>query len=370
MIAALLAACGSSGNTKDGAGVSATTQGATQASASTAACIARANAFLAPYESLPTTLPSQFTPLPRTPVSGGTIIRVSDGQIETDVQSGQQMAAVASSFGWTGKFIVENGTIADLNAKIIEAVSEKPQVIVTDGNEPGEIATSLAAAKSAGIVVVLGAVVAAPTGYPGFSAVENGSSVYSLVGDVEANLFMASSKCAGDVHVVNIPYPILRVGTTEFENVVKSECSACKVSYQEIPTSDLASQVGTSAVVAAVESDPKTNYIYATISNVADGLSSALSQAGIKNVAIFGQTPDPDSIAALQSGSKGWWIDQSSAIDPWETAYVGLRALETHQTVNLTVNPFGILTSQNVPKGISTPPVYPSNYAQLFKQLW
>lgn len=372
----LLAGCSSSGGSSSSVagpagtgGNNGTSGSADPASSSQASCVAAADAYVKPWEAFPTTLPADFTPLGSAPKPGGSIIRIVNGSIPTDVESGQQYAAIAKSFGWTGSYIVENGSVEDLNAKFQQAVSEHPTVIVMDGNPLSSVAQSVAAAKAAGIVVVLGSVLDEPESVPGFAAGENGGPVYKTLGVLQANLFMKASKCTGGVAIIEVNYPVLNAGTESFQATVKAKCPSCSVTLTSLPPADIGTQAGVSQIVSLLESHPNIKYVYSIIAPMADGLASALSQVGIQGVQIFGQTPDNQAIAGLQNGTNAWWLTQSADLDSWMTTYAALRAIEEKKPVELKSNPVAILTPLNVPKNTTNPPTYPTDYAALFEQL-
>jgi ABC-type sugar transport system substrate-binding protein len=372
----LAAGCSSSGSPSSAAGAASTggagvTSGSTSSAASgQAACVAAADSYVKPYETIPTALPADFTPLASPPKPGGSIIRIVNGSIPTDVESGKQYAAIAKSFGWTGSYIVDNGSVEDLNAKFQEAISQHPTVIVMDGNPLSSVAQSVAAAKAAGIVVVLGSVVDEPESVPGFGAGENGGPVYTELGVLQANLFMRASNCTGAVAVIGLNYPVLNAGIASFQSTVKAKCPGCSVYSASLPAADIGTQAGVSQVVSLLQSHPNIKYVYSIIAPMVDGLVPALNQVGIQGVQIFGQTPDNQAIAALQNGTNAWWLTQSADLDSWMTTYAALRAIEEKKPVELKSNPVAILTPQNVPKGITIPPTYPANYAALFEKLW
>ena len=101
--------------------------------------MAAANAFLKPWDSLPTSLSSAYTPLTSKPAPGGTVIKLVNGTIPSDGQSYQQQTIAAHTIGWTAKEIIFDGTVADLNTKFEQAVSDKPTAIVVSGWPPAAL---------------------------------------------------------------------------------------------------------------------------------------------------------------------------------------------------------------------------------------
>ena len=368
-VAVTLAACSSGSSSGSSSASSAAAAAATGVSTSSS-CIAAASSFLKQWDTLPTNLSSAYTPLTSKPAPGGTVIKLVNGHIPSDNESFQQQAIAAQAVGWKAKEIVFDGTVADLNAKFQQAISDKPTAITVAGWPPAALERPLAAAKAAGIVVGLSSVSDPASSYPGYASNTNGAATAKEVGQLNAYKFMQDSGCKGSVAIFNLPFPILRIATTEFTNTVKAHCPDCTVSYNELQSSDIGTPALQSAVVSKLQSSPSTKYVYAIIGNVADGLAAALSQAVISGVKIFGQVPDTTSIAALRSGTNAWWIDQNSLIDGWTEMDGLLRAIEAKKTVSDTGGyPLAILTPQNVPSGTGIP-VEPANYQEAFKKLW
>jgi ABC-type sugar transport system substrate-binding protein len=374
-LAVALAACssGSSSTSSSGAASSgAASSGAASATAAaaTSSCMAAANAYLKPWDSLPTQLSSTYTPLTAKPAPGGTVIKLVNGTIPSDGQSYQQQAIAAKAIGWTAKEIIFDGTVADLNAKFMQAVSEKPTAITVSGWPPAELQRPLAAAKAAGIVVGLSSVSDLASSYPGYASNTNGAATAKEIGEMNAYMFMRDSGCKGSVAIFNLPFPILVIGTNAFQATVKAHCPDCTVSYNVVQSSDIGTPALPSAVVSALQASPKTKYVYAIIGNVADGLAPALTQAGITGVKIFGQVPDATSIAALRNGTNAWWIDQNSLMNGWTELDGILRVMQAKNPISDTGGyPLAILTPQNVGTGTGIP-VLPADYQSEFQKLW
>lgn len=137
-----------------------------------------------------------------------------------------------------------------------------------------------------------------------------------------------------------------------------------------IQTADIGTPAATTAIVSTLQSNPKIKYAVPAIANLATGLPTAFSQAGITGVKILGSVPDANAIKALQDGTNAMWVDQSSLIQGWTELDSALRAIEGGKTVTDTGGyPLAMLTHANVPSG-SGVPVYPADYAAEFEQLW
>jgi ABC-type sugar transport system substrate-binding protein len=331
--------------------------------------MAAADAYLKPYQQLATTLPASYTPLPTKPPADGSIVHLF-GTLPEEITLSDAEQQAAQALGWKYTALNFNGTVEDLNAKFEEAVAMKPTMITLSGFPLSSVARPVADAKKAGIVVVLADVPDEPTGYPGFAAVDEGSAVYNMVGQLSAYQFMHASNCQGNVAIFTLPYPILAVGTAAFIKTVQEHCPACKVSSNELQTSDVGTSAVTTAIVTKLQSDPAATYVFATIGNVAIGLNAALRQAGLSGITIFGADPDDNAIAAVRDGTNGWWVQYGAQLNGWAMVDAGLRALETRKPVpDNPAYPLGLLTKESTPSG-TTLPVVPANYQQDYKALW
>lgn len=360
LVAITIASCSSSGGAAGGTDPTKDT--------SAAGCVSKAEAFLKPWDALPTKLPAGYTPLAKKPTPGGTIIRLV-GPIASDNTSQRAQAVAAKTIGWTAKKITYNGSVEDLNAKFEQAISQKPTVISVSGQPAAGMQGPLADAKAAGIVVSLDNVVDRPVANPGYAVLTAGSETAKLMGQLNAYLFMRDSKCTGAVAIFDLPFPILKVQTDSFTATVKANCPACKVDYNALQISQIATPAGTSAMVSKLQSSPSTKYLYSVISDLSTGLPTALQQAGISGIRIFGSTPDANAILALRNKTATWWIDQSPVINGWTTLDGALRALDTGKVLQDNGQyPLAVLTQET--GTASDDPTYPVGYQQEFKKLW
>jgi ABC-type sugar transport system substrate-binding protein len=373
--AALLAGCSSSSGSSSAAGptgsatASAGTGGANGATSS--ACMTAANTYLKPFDTLPTKLDAAtYPPLASAPPRGLTVVKIV-GPIPTDQQSFEAQAVAAKAIGWTAKEVTYDGSVQGLNTAFTQAIAEKPAMITYAGAAVADIQAPLAAAKQAGIVVSLSSTIDPPTSYPGYAANSNGLVPTQQIGQIEAYEFMRASNCQGNVAVFNLQgLPILKTGVDAFQDTVAKHCPGCTVTINNVAVTDIGTPALTSAVVSKLQSSPQTKYVLTVIGNVADGLSTALTQAGISGIQIFGADPDDNSLAALRNGTNAFWVNQSPISNAWTELDAGLRAMQTKSTVTVAGNyPLSVLTPKNVPSGTGLP-VFPSTYQQQFEQIW
>jgi ABC-type sugar transport system substrate-binding protein len=380
LAAAGLAACSSGASSSSAPGTAGSQGSASSASSgsgaggtssATTACMAAAAAYLKPFDTLPTKLPASYTPLPSAPPRGKKIIQLVS-PIPSDQQSFQLLKVAATAIGWTASSINFDGTVADLNQKFEQAISDKPDVILSSGFATAALQRPLADAKAAGIIVSLDSEPDNPTSYPGFADASDGPAAVKSISDLQAYLFMRDSNCAGSVDVLSLSgYQIITDGVNQFIATVKAHCPACKVNVTGVPASAIGTPAATSAVVSSIQASPATKYVFAVIANLAVGLPAALAQGNITGVKIFGQTPDATAVAALRNGTNAWWVEESPLMQPWTALDATLRAMETHKPVLDNPNyPLAVLTPANISQSSASVPTYPLDYESEFKALW
>ena len=344
--------------------------GAAEAPDPNAACMAAAEAFLADYDTPPTSLPPAFTPLAAAPEPGGHVIILANAAIPSDVETAGELETAVQPIGWTTERIIFDGTVEDIGVKFLQAVDQQPTVITVAGWPVAVLQAGIDAAAEAGIVVSLSSVPDAPISNPGYAANSNGAGPARLLEEVNAFLFMRDSGCTGNVLSLTAPFDILTLGMESFDATIAANCPNCQATTLNVLPADIGTPAMTSTIVSAAQADRSIKHVHAMFGNLATGLYSALDQAGISDVRIFGNVPDTNAIQALQDGTNAWWLTQNSITQAWQALDAALRAVEAQEVVTMTQIPFGVLTPENVDPDATTIQNFPENFRELFAEVW
>jgi ABC-type sugar transport system substrate-binding protein len=364
-----ISACTSQGSTTTKS--SSAGQSATTTSGAPSACVAHADAALKPYETIPTTLPSAFTPLSKQAVTGKTLIYIAQSGIPSDQRVAISVEDAGKAAGWTVQVVQATPTVEDLNAKFMQAVGKKPAAIMVEGWPIAAIAQSVAAAKSAGIVVVNAAIADVPTGPPGYAAVSNGPASYALVGNLEADWVLRESNCNAHVAFIGTPYAVFTTNADAFTKTLTTACSVCKSTTSVIQNSNLGTPAQTTAVVSAVQADPSIKYVVLATGDLAAGVAAALTQAGISGVHIIGNSPGNADFAGLRNGTEEMWLTPGGlGVYGWVLFDSLLRVFDTGRAFPGFPQPYTILTKANVPANANQDSNFPANYKTEFRALW
>lgn len=336
-------------------------------------CITAADEFLQPWNELPTSLPASppggYVPLSKPAQPGGSIVFLAS-PIPSVQDGAKGMAVAAESIGWSSKTLNFDGNLPDMLVKFDQAIAEKPTAIWVQAFPAAGMQKQLDAAKNAGIVVGMTSVADEPTSVPGFAAVSNGPVTAEEIGELQANLVMRDSKCTANVAMFTLPFPIIEATDNAFTSTLKEKCPDCKVSTTLVQPQDLGTPKTASAIVSKLQSDPTVKYAYTVIGNVANGVAPALRQAGLKDIKIFGNTPDADSIASLRDGTNAWWVNQNPTLQAWGLIDSVLRAIDSGAPhPDGGHYPLAVLTPENVPDGTGVPAL-PTDYQAEFEALW
>jgi ribose transport system substrate-binding protein len=325
-VALALAACGSSGSSSSSNASGSSAAAATNAAAASGSgSVSAAAAALTPYNSLPTTI-NITTPLNSAPPKGKTFIMLGTNN-PSNVIVQQEMAKLAKDAGWNFSVVsydpADPGTFTSAETT---ALAKHPQYL-TEAGLP-LTASQIAMAKNAGAKWILDSVYPISVGGD-VIAQSDAYAQDALMGKIVADYFISNSGGKGNAVIEHIPsYPILDGFTTGFGNEVKAKCPDCKTSTTNITIPDLVAGKVPSDLVSALRSDSGANYLVFDDGPFADGITSALSAAGLSNVKIIGEAADQAGIAALKNGTEQAWTGFDPGYEAYENMDVAFRDTE------------------------------------------
>ncbi len=366
-----LAACGSSSSSSSAS--SAGSSGSTGTSASNASAssgsgsVSAASAALTPYKSLPTKI-NITTPLKSAPPKGKTVVMLGTNN-PSNVIIQQGMAKLAKDAGWS--FSVASydpanpGTFTQAETT---ALSKHPQYLVEAGLPLS--AAQLATAKNAGAKWILDSVYPVQVKDPVIGQVD-AYAQDALMGKIIADYFITDSGGKGNAVIEHIPsYPILDGFTTGFGNEVKAQCPGCKTSTTNITIPDLAAGKVPSTLVSALRSNSSANYLVFDDGPFADGITSALSAAGLSKVKVIGEAADQAGLAALKNGTEAAWTGFDPGYQALENMDIAFRDSEgvTIPVDQEAQQPTQLLTKDTI--GTTSNWTAPTDAEAQFLKLW
>jgi ribose transport system substrate-binding protein len=371
VLAIALAACGSSGSSStSSASGAAATAGSTSSTAASSgsASTSGAAAALTQYKALPTTI-NITTPLTSAPPAGKTIVMLgTNNPSNVIVQQGlQKLAGMAH---WNYSLVsYDPANPGTFTAAETTALAKHPQYLVEAGLPL--TASQLAMAKSAGAKWILDSVYPVSVTPPVIAQVDSYAQD-ALMGKITADYFVSDSGGKGNAVIEHVPaYPILDGFTTGFANEVKAQCPACKLSTTNITIPDLVAGKVPSDLVSALRSNSSANYLVFDDGPFADGVTSALSAAGLNGkVKVIGEAADQAGIAALKNGTEAAWTGFDPGYQSLEDMDIAFRDSEgmTIPVSQEGVQPTQLLTKDTI--GSTTNWSAPTNAQAQFLKLW
>jgi len=362
-----LAACGSSNSSSSAAG-SGSSATASNAASSGSSSTAAATAALTPYLALPTKI-NVTTPLKSAPPAGKTVVFLgTTNPSNVLVQQGVQKLAQLAHWNYS-LVTYDPANPGTLTAAITSALAKHPQYLTEAGNPL--TASQLAMTKQAGAKWVLNSVYPV-TVTPPVIAQTDSATQDALMGKIVADYFVSNSGGKGNAVMEHVPsYPILDAFTNSFQAEVQKQCPACKTTLANVTIPQLTSGQVPSVLVSALRSNPSANYLVFDDGPFADGITSALSAAGLSGkVKVIGEAADNAGVAALKNGSEQAW----TGYDPGYQAYLAVDSMFRDSEgmpiplAQEATQPTQLLTKSTI--GNTTVWSAPANPLAQFKALW
>jgi ribose transport system substrate-binding protein len=312
-LALALAACGSSSSSSSSSsgGSSASNASSSSGSASTSA----ASAALDKYKSLPTTI-NISTPLKSAPPAGKTIVMLGTNN-PSNVIIQQGLKSLAEKAHWNYSLVTyDPANPGTFTQAITTALAKHPQYLVEAGLPL--TASQIATVKNAGAKWILDSVYPVTVKDPVIGQVD-AYAQDAVMGKITADYFISDSGGKGNAVIEHVPaYPILDGFTDGFGKEVKAQCPGCKTSTTNVTIPDLVAGKVPSTLVSALRQNSGANYLVFDDGPFADGITSALAAAGLKDkVKVIGEAADQAGIAALKNGTNAAW----TGFDPGYQAY-------------------------------------------------
>jgi hypothetical protein len=361
-----LAACGSSSPSTSNAAAT-----SSSAAGSSSSGVATATQKLQPYLSAPTKI-NVTTPVKAPAPSGKFVISLGTSQSQ-NVQDQQAIHQAASALGWNyAEISYDPANTSTFQAALETAIAKHPNFIQEAGMPASLItASDMQQLRSSGIKF------STQASYPQVindTIIANPDSIANttLWGQIVGYYFVSESGGKGNALVVHVPaYTILDGFTQGFGSVVSSLCPGCKVQTLNITLPQLAAGQTNSLVVSALRRNPDVNYLVYDDAPWADGITQALSAAGLAHqVKIIGEGADQDALAALRAGAEAAWTGYSGPYSSFQTMDAFVRAAEAMplNTTEEDIQPTQLLTPSNV--GSITDWNAPTDALQQFVKLW
>ncbi|HET6871082.1 MAG TPA: substrate-binding domain-containing protein [Solirubrobacteraceae bacterium] len=367
VLALALAACGSSSSSSSSSSGGASASNASSSSGGSGSTSTAASA-LSQYKTLPTSI-NITTPLKSAPPKGKTIVMLGTNN-PSNVIIQQGLSKLAKMAGWNYALVsYDPANPGTFTQAITTALSKHPQYLVEAGLPL--TASQIATVKNAGAKWILDSVYPVSVKDPVIGQVD-AYAQDALMGKIVADYFISDSGGKGNAVIEHVPaYPILNGFTDGFGKEVKAQCPGCKTSTTNITIPDLTAGKVPSTLVSALRSNPDANYLVFDDGPFADGITSALAAAGLKDkVKVIGEAADQAGIAALKNGTNAAWTGFDPGYQSLEDMDIAFRDAEgmTIPVDQEAQQPTQLLTKDTI--GSTTNWTAPTDAEAQFLKLW
>ncbi len=280
---------------------------------------------------------------------------------------GKTFSEGAALLGWTTKIVSTSGTPESIKAAWQEAVTAKPDAVVSSGTTTSVVADQLKALAAENVPVVLYAVTDQPQGV---SAVIGGPSGEAFdFGQPMAAYIASNSDGKASTLYVNLPsYPILQDQLSGFKQIYRQGCSGCNLTVYDVPAT--ATSIPP-LIVSELRSHPNINYVAVCVDSLTVGLPAALKAAGLQNkVKVIGSSSDVPNFEYIATGQEAAGVPNAFYDDGYQMVDALALIFTGQSPASAEVNPPRmLLTESNLPSSSQLFPLVP-DYKQQFLKLW
>lgn len=238
--------------------------------------------------------------LPETPPSGKKVVFLQC-ELPACERFVNGMEESTAALGWDLEILVFPS--ADPGKGLETALSKKPDYIAMSGVPQEVIKSQMAKAANQGIPVTSCSTVEA--GEPGGFLAQCNATLAPDAEELAAWIYEDSGGSASVVGLTLPLYPVLGTETSYLEGEFLEKCPECAYESIDLTPEDLGEGKVGQNVVAYLQQNPDTEYVYSTFADPITGLRSVLDSAGFQDVKLVTAAADattvqeiPDKLAA------------------------------------------------------------------------
>lgn len=295
--------------------------------------VAKATRLSAPYLKAPTSVGTTVA-LSKKPPAGQTVIALSC-TLSVCAAWRDQVIFAAKQLNWKASGAGFDGTPEDTLKKVQDAIAKKQAAIIINGMPRGVFEAVLQDAidNNVAIVTQMGELTGKAT--PPFIAVQYQAKEFDVMSKATGNWVISHSKGKASALLVgyaNFPLSIrIRDVMTD---TIKNGCSSCSTTKLTVQAADTGTKLP-SAVVSAIQRNPKINYVVLQDAAMAAGLDAALREAGLEGkVNVLGNNVTPEVAQSTVDGTELGWM----AFSLRAAAFQGVDAVARHLVGDKQVN--------------------------------
>lgn len=332
--------------------------------------VAAAKALAAEFTTRPTSV-GVTTPITGSVPAGKTIDLVQCG-VPACQEAGDYLQSAVQAVGWKLVRINAGLTAETTKAAWDQAVSNKPDGVVTSGSPDSLFKPELAKLAAMNIPVVDQSV-NDPQG-DGLSLVLLGKAGYEAVGARIADYILAQNngKAFQTATFYSSGYAGEQNGADAFKSTIMKACPKCTVDSENVPLTSIGSDFP-QRVTAFLSAHPKVQWVWPNYSDFVTGLPQALTAASLTSIKLVTWDSNSTSVSYMKNGKGLVAFDAYPAAEMmWRSVDFFIRTFN-HESTSVDSSPLPVWFIDNpaqIPS--SSTGLFPlvANYQAQFKKLW
>lgn len=294
-------------------------------------------------------------------------------------QIGQGLQEAAAAIGAKFLRFTHQDTPETVQQAAVDALQANPSMILFSGDPTQWFAAQLKEMNARHIPTIAWS---EPGGFTpaGISANLLNSDDYYFLGVLEADWVAAKDGAGAQTLLLNVPaYPVLQTAGEGYVNELKTVCPSCSETTLNFTVADVVSGSVATAVVAALQKQPKTKEIVGTFGGlITQQLAQAVHNAGFNSVKAISASGTSSNYTLIQQGDlQEADIALPSGFLAWRAIDVGLRLIAGRSVSASNSKPaladipgYPDIAVGGVPQEFVTKAQMPSGAITSVNQLW
>ena len=284
------------------------------------------------------------------------------------VEASKEYGNAARTLGMRFKAIDAGATPSAIARAFNQAVSEKPDALISGAIPPQLFQKQLDQLVKNGTKVILYAT--APPHPKGVTAIVFPPKVFTQIGTLLARFVYADAgaKATKAVYVQTPELAALNYASDAFKKELKRLCAACDMTVLRVTLSEIGTGIP-GKVVSYLQANPDTSYVISQFGDLNVGVPQALRAAGITGKKLVSTQGSKVNMQYIKNGQEYANLISFLDVTYWQVLDIAARAI-AGQKFTIPPVPQQWIRKSNLTFNPNSPPPYGVDYKAEFKTLW
>ena len=284
------------------------------------------------------------------------------------VEASKEYGAAARALGMRFKALDAGATPDAITRAFNQAVSEKPDALVSGAIPPQLFRKQLDQLVKNGTEVILYAT--APPNPKGITAVVFPPKEFTKIGTLLARFIYvdAKAKPTKAVYVQTPEFAALNYASDAFKKELKRLCASCDIDILNVQAAEIG-RVIPGKIVSYLQANPDTAYVVSQFGDLNVGVPQALRSAGITGKRLVSTQGSRVNMQYIKNGQEYANLISFLDVTYWQVLDITARAI-AGQKYAVPPNPTQWIQKGNLNFNPNSPPPYGVNYKAQFRKVW